>query len=47
MKNNAKDFVIFHLADDEGKEQICINLEVNGDEVTVLNEDIVLKHIHG
>ena len=41
------DFVVFHLADDKRKEQISIYLEANGDEVTILNEDIVLKYIHG
>ena len=46
LSDKGPDFVIFHLADDERKTQIYINLEVNGDEVTVLNEDMVLKYIH-
>ncbi|MDE5802275.1 MAG: hypothetical protein K2I22_05075, partial [Lachnospiraceae bacterium] len=46
LSDKGPDFVIFHLADDERKTQIYIKLEVNGDEVTVLNEDVVLKYIH-
>ena len=46
LGDKGPDFVVFHLADDEGQEQICINLKVTGDEVTVLNEDMVLKYIH-
>ena len=46
MSDKEPDFVIFHLADDETKQQICIDLEVNGDEVTVLNEDMILEYIH-
>ncbi|MBD5537454.1 MAG: DUF5104 domain-containing protein [Lachnospiraceae bacterium] len=46
LSEKGPDCVIFHLADDERKTQIYINLEVNGDEVTVLNEDMVLKYIH-
>ena len=45
--DKGPDFVVFHLADDKRKEQISIYLEANGDEVTILNEDIVLKYIHG
>ena len=47
LSDKGPDFVIFHLADDERKNQIYLYLRANGDEVTVLNEDIVLKDIHG
>lgn len=45
LSNKGADSVIFHIADDERKKQISINLKVNGDQVTVLNEDVVLKYI--
>ncbi len=46
LSDKEPDSVMFHLADDESKTPICINLQVNGDEVTVLNEDMVLKNMH-
>lgn len=46
LSEKGPDFVIIHLADDERKTQISIYLEVNGDEVTVVNEDQVQSYIH-
>lgn len=47
LSDKGPDFVTFHLADDERKTQIFLYLEVNGDEVTVINEDQIQGYIHG
>lgn len=47
LSNKEPDFAIFHLADDENKTPIDMYLEVNGDEVTVINEALVQSAIHG
>lgn len=39
--------VIFHLANDERKTQMSLYLEINGDEVTVIDEDRIQEYIHG
>lgn len=46
LNDNEPDCVIFHFADDKAKKQMGIDLEVNEDEVTVLNEDWILEYIH-
>lgn len=47
LSDKGPDFVIFHLADDEKKTQIYIYLEVDGDEVTVINEEEIQGWIYG
>lgn len=39
--------IIFHLAGNERKNQIYMNLEVSGDKVTVLNEEQIQRYIFG
>lgn len=47
LSDKGPDCVIFHLADDEGEKQMGMDLEVNEDEVTVLDEGRVPEYIHG
>lgn len=45
--DKAPGSVIFHLANDERKTQMSLYLKINGDEVTVIDEDRIQEYIHG
>lgn len=47
LSNKGPDVAIFHLANEEKKKQIFLNLAVDGEEVTIINEERIQEYIHG
>lgn len=46
LNNTGPDLVYFHLENDKWKNQLSVSLVVNGDEVTIVNEDKLLEQLN-